>query len=62
MSKMSIFASSVYPAHKASDIVVEPYNALLSISRLLETSDETFVIDNQALMRSGSCSVHLNID
>eukprot|EP01083_Nonionella_stella_P203550 742703_1 len=29
---------SVYPAPKVSDIVVEPYNALLSISHLMETS------------------------
>mmetsp|Transcript_59532 Transcript_59532/g.94723 ORF Transcript_59532/g.94723 Transcript_59532/m.94723 type:complete len:711 (-) Transcript_59532:245-2377(-) len=42
---------SVYPAPKVSDIVVEPYNALLSISHLMETSDETFVIDNQSLIQ-----------
>jgi len=29
--------------------VVEPYNATLSIHQLLENSDETFVIDNEAL-------------
>merc|ERR1712129_695103 len=32
-----------------SDAVVEPYNATLSIHQLLENSDETFVIDNEAL-------------
>jgi tubulin beta len=32
-----------------SDVVVEPYNATLSIHQLLENSDETFVIDNEAL-------------
>ena len=32
-----------------SDIVVEPYNATLSMNHLLEESDETFVIDNEAL-------------
>ena len=40
---------SVYPSPKVSDIVVEPYNATLSIHQLLENSDETFVIDNEAL-------------
>ena len=39
----------VYPSPKVSDVVVEPYNATLSIHQLLENSDETFVIDNEAL-------------
>merc|ERR1712141_341408 len=39
---------SVYPSPKVSDVVVEPYNATLSIHQLLENSDETFVIDNEA--------------
>ena len=34
---------------KVSDVVVEPYNATLSIHQLLENSDEIFVIDNKAL-------------
>ena len=40
---------SVYPSPKVSDVVVEPYNATLSIHQLLENSDETFVVDNEAL-------------
>ena len=40
---------SVYPSPKVSDVVVEPYNATLSIYQLLENSDKTFVIDNEAL-------------
>merc|ERR1711997_487516 len=36
-------------APKVSDGVVEPYNATLSIHQLLENSDQTFVIDNEAL-------------
>eukprot|EP01084_Bolivina_argentea_P237770 399510_1 len=39
---------SVYPSPKVSDVVVEPYNAILSMNQLLENSDETFVIDNEA--------------
>ena len=40
---------SVYPSPKVSDVVVEPYNATLSIHQLLENSDETYVIDDDAL-------------
>merc|ERR1712137_571368 len=40
---------SVYPSPKVSDVVVEPYNATLSIHQLLENADETFVVDNEAL-------------
>eukprot|EP01084_Bolivina_argentea_P237771 399511_1 len=40
---------SVYPSPKVSDVVVEPYNAMLSIHQLLENSDATNVIDNEAL-------------
>jgi len=41
---------SIYPSPKVSDTVVEPYNAVLSTHQLLENSDETFIIDNEALM------------
>eukprot|EP00494_Astrolonche_serrata_P022988 UN23245 len=40
---------SIYPSPKVSDTVVEPYNAVLSSHQLLENSDETFIIDNEAL-------------
>ncbi|XP_035615769.1 tubulin beta-6 chain-like [Oncorhynchus keta] len=40
---------SVLPSPKVSDVVVEPYNATLSIHQLLENTDETFCIDNEAL-------------
>ncbi|EIJ88161.1 tubulin beta [Nematocida parisii] len=40
---------SVVPSPKVSDTVVEPYNATLSIHQLVENSDETFCIDNEAL-------------
>lgn len=40
---------SVAPSPKVSDVVVEPYNATLSIHQLVENSDETFCIDNEAL-------------
>ena len=31
------------------DTVVEPYNATLSVHQLVENTDETFCIDNEAL-------------
>merc|ERR1712087_1033890 len=40
---------SIYPSPKMGDTVVEPYNAVLSSHQLLENSDETFIVDNEAL-------------
>ncbi|VIO92928.1 Tubulin beta-1 chain, putative [Brugia malayi] len=44
---MSTF--SVVPSPKVSDVVLEPYNATLSVHQLVENTDETFCIDNEAL-------------
>jgi tubulin beta len=44
---MSTF--SVVPSPKVSDTVVEPYNATLSVHQLVENTDATFCIDNEAL-------------
>ncbi|GJN78653.1 tubulin beta chain [Purpureocillium lilacinum] len=41
---------SVVPSPKVSDTVVEPYNATLSVHQLVENSDATFCIDNEALL------------
>ncbi|KAG7164652.1 Tubulin beta-1 chain-like 7 [Homarus americanus] len=40
---------SVVPSPKVSDTVVEPYNATLSIHQLVENTDQTYCIDNEAL-------------
>ncbi|KJE92574.1 tubulin beta-4 chain [Capsaspora owczarzaki ATCC 30864] len=40
---------SVVPSPKVSDAVVEPYNATLSVHQLVENTDMTFCIDNEAL-------------
>jgi tubulin alpha len=40
---------SVYPAPRISTAVVEPYNAVLATHGLLEQSDISFVVDNEAL-------------
>ncbi|XP_051168680.1 tubulin beta chain-like isoform X2 [Leptopilina boulardi] len=39
----------VVPSPKVSDTVVEPYNAILSVHHLIENTDETYCIDNEAL-------------
>lgn len=40
---------SVAPSPKVSDTVVEPYNATLSAHQLVENTDESYCIDNEAL-------------
>ncbi|XP_043071170.1 tubulin beta chain isoform X2 [Drosophila grimshawi] len=40
---------SVVPSPKVSEVVVEPYNATLSVHQLCVNTDETFCIDNEAL-------------
>ena len=40
---------SVIPSPKVSDTVVEPYNATLSVHQLIENTDQTYTIDNEAL-------------
>ncbi|XP_023707072.1 tubulin beta-1 chain [Cryptotermes secundus] len=40
---------SVIPTPKVSETVVEPYNAVLSVHQLVEFTDHTFCIDNEAL-------------
>merc|ERR1711959_645090 len=37
------------PSPKVSDTVVEPYNCTLSVHQLVENSDESFCLDNEAL-------------
>ncbi|KAJ1330361.1 tubulin beta-1 chain [Batrachochytrium salamandrivorans] len=40
---------SIMPSPKVSDTIVEPYNATLTLHQLVDNSDETFCIDNEAL-------------
>ena len=40
---------SVFPFPKVSDMVVEPYNATLSVHQLVDNADECMVLDNEAL-------------
>ncbi|KAG5679115.1 hypothetical protein PVAND_008707 [Polypedilum vanderplanki] len=40
---------SVIPSPKVSETVVEPYNAILTLSEMINDTDETVCIDNEAL-------------
>jgi tubulin beta len=40
---------SVFPSNKVSDLLVEPYNAMLTIQHLTKNADLVFCIDNEAL-------------
>ncbi|KZC09080.1 PREDICTED: tubulin beta-3 chain-like isoform X2 [Dufourea novaeangliae] len=42
---------SVLPSAKMSDVVVEPYNAILALGMCIECTDQTFCMDNHALHR-----------
>ncbi|KAK6851454.1 Beta-1 and beta-2 tubulin [Apiospora arundinis] len=44
---------SVLPSASVSESLVEPYNAVLSISELIEHADATICIDNEALYNIG---------
>lgn len=42
---------SVFPNSSTPDVVVQPYNSLLSLKRLTNCADSTVVLDNEALSR-----------
>lgn len=49
-SKKVITTFLVFPSNeKTSDVVVQPYNTVLTLQRLAEFSDATFVFDNDSL-------------
>jgi len=50
---------SVYPSPKVSDVVVEPYNCVLTQTRLIEDVEQVVCLDNEALYRV--CSDTLEI-
>jgi len=51
LNKKTHVDSHVFPlcVFQVSDTVVEPYNATLSVHQLVENTDETYCIDNEAL-------------
>ncbi|KAI6654034.1 Tubulin beta Nda3 [Oopsacas minuta] len=47
----SIISFSVTPYSNAGDSVVAPYNAILALHQLMENTDQTLLIDNEALLK-----------
>jgi tubulin beta len=50
--KKKIFTFSVVPSPLISDSAVEPYNAILTLQRILNHADACVVLDNEALFRT----------
>ncbi|XP_012265359.2 tubulin beta chain-like [Athalia rosae] len=50
---------SIVPSLKTSEIVVEPYNATLTLRNLVEITEETICMDNEALHEICSSSLKL---
>ncbi|UJR36591.1 hypothetical protein I4U23_029310 [Adineta vaga] len=48
-SDRMIKSYSIFPALSMSQVVVEPYNSVLTMTHLMENTDETFCFDNVAL-------------
>lgn len=46
--KMGVQSFSVFPSDK-SEVVVQPYNSVLTLSRLYDFTDMTVVLDNEAM-------------
>lgn len=49
--KKKIFTFSVAPSALISDSAVEPYNAVLTLQKILDNADAAVVLDNEALFR-----------
>ncbi|KAJ7461848.1 gamma tubulin [Mycena galericulata] len=50
---------SFFPNSQEGDVVVQPYNALLTLKRLVDNADSVVVLDNLALSRIVSDSLHI---
>lgn len=58
--KKLIQTYSVFPNNiETSDVVVQPYNSMLSLKRLTENADSVVVLDNGALNRIASDMLHI---
>ena len=49
--KKLIQTYSVFPNNQVADVVVQPYNSVLTLKRLINHADSTVVLDNAALAR-----------
>lgn len=53
---------SVFPNHdEISDVVVQPYNSLLTLRRLVTAADSVVVLDNTALNRIACDRLHIQV-
>lgn len=58
--KKLIQTYSVFPNNiETSDVVVQPYNSILSLKRLTENADSVVVLDNAALNRIATDMLHI---
>ncbi|KAI7865659.1 tubulin gamma chain [Spinellus fusiger] len=58
--KKLIQTYSVFPnAEEVSDIVIQPYNSILTLKRLAYNADSVVVLDNAALARIATDSLHI---
>lgn len=57
--KKLIQTYSVFPNHVESDVVVQPYNALLALKRLSVNADSVVVLDNTALNKVAEERLHI---
>eukprot|EP00029_Vermamoeba_vermiformis_P014545 TRINITY_DN965_c0_g1_i1.p1 TRINITY_DN965_c0_g1~~TRINITY_DN965_c0_g1_i1.p1 ORF type:complete len:458 (+),score=80.57 TRINITY_DN965_c0_g1_i1:45-1418(+) len=59
--KKLIQTYSVFPnQQESSDVVVQPYNSILTLKRLILNADCVFVLDNTALNRIAESSLHIS--
>src|SRR5947207_3804986 len=57
--KKLIQTYSVFPETAIGDVVVNPYNSLLTLRRLTQNADSVVVLDNAALTRIASDRLHV---
>lgn len=58
--KKLIQTYSVFPnSEETSDVVVQPYNSVLAMKRLVDNADSVVVLDNAALARIASDRLHI---
>ncbi|KAJ5167066.1 uncharacterized protein N7482_005847 [Penicillium canariense] len=60
--KKLIQTYSVFPDMQTTDVVVNPYNSLLSMRRLTQDADSVVVLDNGALSRIAADRLHVRPD
>jgi tubulin gamma len=57
--KKLIQTYSVFPNAQEGDVVVQPYNSLLTLKRLVDHADSVVVLDNGALARISADRLHI---